>query len=98
MEKHIQAKLLQHLRSKGHYAVKVISASQSGTPDILACIRGHFVGIEVKQPGKSATELQEYKARQVREAGGTAWTVTSLDQLKELLTIFEHINHNEDWR
>ena len=98
MEKDIQAKVLKYLRNEGHYAVKIISASQSGTPDILACVRGHFIGIEMKQPGKDATPLQEYKARQIRDAGGTAWTITSLDQLRDLLTTFQQTNHNEDWR
>ena len=49
-EKSLENKIKKHLKDNGHYYIK-ISASvnmRSGIPDIIACIFGRFVAIEVK--------------------------------------------------
>jgi len=43
----------------------------AGTPDILACVKGVFVGIEVKKPkGGRVSDLQKLKLAQIEKAGG----------------------------
>ena len=44
--------------------------SQSGIPDIIACINGRFVGIEVKCERGKASELQKRNIRLINEANG----------------------------
>lgn len=48
------------------------SYTKSGIPDILACVNGYFVGIEVKAQNGKPSELQLYNVRKIREAGGFA--------------------------
>ena len=43
---------------------------KSGVPDIVACLRGVFWGIEVKREGKSPTKLQQLRGDEIRAAGG----------------------------
>ena len=46
--------------------------TKTGVPDILACVNGYFVGIEVKAPNGKLSELQKYNARQINESCGIA--------------------------
>ena len=44
--------------------------TKEGVPDILACIRGKFYGIELKGDNGRPALLQLKKLKQIREAGG----------------------------
>lgn len=44
--------------------------TKEGIPDILACINGNFVGMELKGDGGIPKLLQLKKLKQIREAGG----------------------------
>ena len=47
---------------------------KSGVPDIVACINGKFVSIEVKREGKEPTALQWQRMAEIGLAGGfTCW-------------------------
>lgn len=56
-----------------------------GIPDLILCVDGFFVALEVKQPGKKATVLQARTILNIREADGIAAVVTSLDQVKVIV-------------
>jgi len=45
---------------------------KTGIPDIIACIDGRFVSIEVKRTGKVPTRLQEIRMEEITHAGGFA--------------------------
>lgn len=52
---------------------KIQQVALRGTPDILACINGHFVAIELKKDAKEKLDrLQLYKLQKIVEAGGTS--------------------------
>lgn len=53
--------------------------SKSGIPDIIACVNGHFVGIEVKGSSGHASELQKRNIRLIRESNGYACIVYPKD-------------------
>jgi hypothetical protein len=57
---------------------------KSGVPDILACLDGKFVSIEVKRHGKGATATQKRRMEAVSAAGGTAFWGTADKVIKEL--------------
>jgi hypothetical protein len=65
------------------------SASQkAGTPDLLACVRGRFVAVELKQPGKKPTPLQMKRLRDWAAVGALAgWATTEV----ELDALLEHV-------
>ena len=54
---------------------KIQQKSIRGTPDILACINGVFVAIELKVDSK-LSNLQEYKLKKIRASNGIAIEVT----------------------
>ena len=56
----------------------------SGVPDIIACHRGLFVGIECKANGNKPTALQQKHLRDISIANGKALLVdeTNLDMLE----------------
>lgn len=55
------------------------------TLDILCCINGKFVGIEVKVPGKKPTARQDHTIAAMIAAGGVAFWTDSLEYTKEML-------------
>jgi Holliday junction resolvase len=63
----------------------------SGVPDIIACYKGKFVGIECKSGKNVPTLLQENNMKRIRTAGGYTIVVnesnisTLLTTIKELL-------------
>ena len=87
-EQQIQKKIIKYIESLDNtYVVKVISASKAGVPDILACIQGEFVGIEVKRPEtkNNVSRLQEHNLNLIRLAGGEAIVAWSVEQVKEFI-------------
>lgn len=48
------------------------SFTKAGIPDILACVNGYFVGVEVKAQNGRPSELQLHNIKKIREAGGFA--------------------------
>ncbi|EFR30595.1 hypothetical protein HMPREF9257_0562 [Eremococcus coleocola ACS-139-V-Col8] len=59
----------------------------AGTPDILACLKGRFIGIEVKKPkGGIVSPLQKLKIKQIQNAGGIAFVANSLEVVKRELS------------
>lgn len=51
---------------------------KSGIPDIIAIVRGEFIGIEVKSATGKPTELQKICGAEIERAGGT-WVVVRDD-------------------
>ena len=74
-EKCFENKIKKFLESEGCWYIKYWAGSQftkAGVPDILACVNGYFVGIEVKAQQGKPSELQLYNIDKIREAGGFA--------------------------
>jgi len=86
-EQHIQKKILDYLKSRGCYTVKVISASKSGVPDILGCYEGVFFAIEVKTPKtrNKVSKLQAYNLDMVLDAGGHSLVAWELEQVEDFI-------------
>lgn len=101
-EKIFENKIKKYLKDKGCYCVKYFGCnySTSGTPDILACVNGYFVAIEVKAQTGKPSELQLAKIRQIREAGGFAYVAypSGWDRLKAIIDdlLIETFNREED--
>jgi Holliday junction resolvase len=76
-EKTFEVKIKRMLRENGAYFVKFFANSytKAGIPDILACVNGYFVGIEVKAENGHPSDLQIYNIEHIRKAGGFAFIV-----------------------
>ena len=62
------------------------SAPKKGIPDIICCIDGKFVGIEVKRPGNKLSEAQKGFKAGIELAGGVYAVVFSLEETKRLFS------------
>ena len=62
-----------------------------GIPDFICCYRGHFIAIETKAPGKLShvTANQQRVIDAIREHGGLALVVDSVDSLQVVLDTLE---------
>lgn len=63
------------------------SFQKPGIPDMLIVVDGRPVFIEIKRPGGRPTALQQLVMQQIRDAGGTAEVVWSLDDAKRVIGI-----------
>ena len=82
----LQKKIIDHLKAEGAWVVKVEVANERGCPDILACIDGRFVGIEVKErPSDWASPIQQAQLHLIRQAGGVGIIVRDFDAFKKHL-------------
>lgn len=87
-EKKVEDKIKRYLDSIGAYYLKVHGSmyQPSGTPDILACINGKFVGIEVKRPnGGIVSELQKSKLKKIENAKGVSIIARSVEDVSTVL-------------
>lgn len=86
-EKNIENKIKSYLKSKGAYYVKYFGNqfSQVGVPDILACYKGYFVGIEVKNEKGKTSALQDINLEQIKRAGGFSLVARSVEDVAKML-------------
>ena len=59
--------------------------SKAGTPDVVACVNGRFVAIEVKRPKGVVSKLQKAQIKLIRQSGGIAFVAYSLEDVKREL-------------
>lgn len=71
-EKAFENKIKDYLKSIGAYFIKTHGDrfSRVGTPDIIACVNGHFVAVEVKAENGKPSELQIHHIEQINKSGG----------------------------
>lgn len=79
-------KYLKKLPDWWGFKVQGGGAQLKGVPDIIGCYRGFFVGFEVKRPVVGqVSEIQKHRIEQIRAAGGHAFVVYGLDDVKKAL-------------
>lgn len=89
-ESYYQTKIIKYLRANYPQALiwKAAAGAYSycGIPDICMVYGGRYFGLEVKRPfvGK-ISPIQLQTIRKIREAGGIAGIVTSIEEVKELI-------------
>lgn len=74
-EKRFENKIKAFLKSQDAWFVKYWAGAKftkSGIPDLLCCVNGYFVAIEVKAENGKPSDLQVYNISKIREAGGVA--------------------------
>jgi hypothetical protein len=72
-EKSFQDKVEKFLTDEGVYYVKYWGGgiyTRSGVPDLICCIEGMFMGIELKADGGKVSELQHYNLNRIYDSGG----------------------------
>lgn len=61
--------------------------TKSGIPDILACINGYFIAIEIKAQNGKPSKLQIRNCNQIRTSGGQAFILypSGFNEFKEVI-------------
>ena len=85
----VKKEVIAYLNELGAYYFMPVTGGygRSGVPDIVACLYGHFVGIECKAGNNQPTALQEKNLKAIRSAGGLSFCVNSVKVLREQLEI-----------
>lgn len=87
-EKAVENKIKKWLKDKNYWFFKVHGSifQPSGIPDILACINGKFVAIEVKRTkGGVVSPLQKAQIAKIKENGGIAGVANSMEEFLDIL-------------
>ena len=81
-ESRLVSRILKALRAQGGFWFKVHGGPYqvAGIPDIIGCLNGHFVAIEVKIPGNLPTALQWRTIESLTAAGARAGVAYSVAQ------------------
>ena len=92
-EAKVKAKIKDILKAQNVYYAMPIGTGygNSGVPDFLCCVNGHFLGIEAKAGKGTTTALQEKNIRQIKDAGGTATVINedTLGYLEQLIQMMK---------
>jgi intein/homing endonuclease len=67
----------------------------AGIPDIICCYKGLFLAFEVKKPDGKLTKLQEKTIKDIQAAGGQAYVVRSVDEVKRIIQHIEEVKKCE---
>ena len=87
-EQNIQTSIMNYISSIGGLPIKFNNIgiyAKAGVSDILACIKGRFVAIEVKRPGNKPTAVQLQFITAVNNIGGLAFWADNLQDVKDKL-------------
>lgn len=88
-EKKYENKIKTFIEEQGGWQVKFFAnkMTKEGIPDILACINGYFIAIEVKAQNGKPSDLQLYHCEKIREANGFAFVLypSGFDDFKKFV-------------
>lgn len=95
-EKTFENKIKKFLDEQGVWYVKYFAnrMTKTGIPDILACVNGYFVAIEVKAQSGKPSDLQLWNIDKIRETGGIA-VILYPNQFEKFKDMIIRLNTNK---
>ena len=96
-EKQYENKIKQFLKDNGAYFVKFLGCgfTQAGVPDLLCCLNGRFIAIEVKADKGKPSPLQIHNIEKIRESGGIALIAYPKD-FPQLVGLIQAVKDGKD--
>lgn len=94
-EKPFQDDVIKWLNGHKVYHIRTQMGEKSGIPDILCCMFGKFVGLELKRPDKKGKPtLQQIKiCNDININGGVGIFIDSIDKLEILYNQLKEEEH-----
>jgi len=89
----LSRKVLLYLNSLPNCkAIKIHGSryQEAGTPDIMACLAGQTIFIELKVGKNKTTKLQDKRIEQWKAAGAAAFVAYSLEEVKSNPIVSPH--------
>lgn len=77
----IQSQVIKYLEKIGWYVVKIIQTNKNGWPDLQAHKDGITIFVEVKSEKGKVSQLQQYRHKQLTDAGFKVLVIYSLKQI-----------------
>ena len=98
-EKQFEDKVKKYLKDHGAWVLKTWSngVQRQGIPDLLVCMNGYFIAIELKAENGHPTKLQEWNVQQIRNAGGVAFVLYP-HQWNQFQNMIHLLEHDKSWR
>lgn len=88
-EKTFENKIKKFLDENNCWYVKFFANgyTKKGVPDLLCCVNGYFLAIEVKAENGKATDLQRWNIEKIKKAGGRALILkpSQFEEFKRLI-------------
>jgi len=88
-EARVKKKVVAILKEAGAYYFYPVTGGygRSGVPDIIACYKGMFIGIECKAGNNKPTPLQNKNLKDIADAGGVAKVINedNIHEVREFL-------------
>lgn len=96
-EKNFENKIKKYLADNNIWFVKYFAnrMTKAGIPDILACVNGYFLAIEVKAPNGHPSELQIHHRDEIRKALGIS-IILYPDKWEEFKQLIELLKTEQD--
>ena len=85
-ESQIQNKIIKYLNGIGAYSIKTIVTNRNGCPDVICCLKGRYVALEVKAEKGIVSKLQEHNIKLIKKSGGIAAIVRNVEEVKEIIS------------
>ena len=71
------------LKKQDCYVIKTSDRFTAGIPDILICMEGRFIALELKVGKNKPTKIQDYHLRKIRKAGGYSQVIYTFEEFKD---------------
>lgn len=98
-EKNFENRIKAYLDKNNCWYVKFFANAytSSGIPDIISCVNGRFVAIEVKQEKGIASLMQKMHLKKIKESGGIGILAypSGYEDLKKLI---DNLVKNKDYQ
>ncbi len=75
LERDFQKQVIKFLKDYNIYYIKVWGGGyqRSGIPDLIICLKGEFIAIELKNEEGKPSPLQIYNIDKIKQSGGQAF-------------------------
>ena len=88
-EKSFENRVKRYLKSKDIYYFKYFGNAYStpGILDLTLCVKGKFIGVEIKAEKGKVSTLQEYNINRIKDSSGIAIVLrpSGFDDFKKLI-------------
>lgn len=84
-EGEIESYMVNQSEKKGILCYKFVSPGHRGVPDRILIGNGQTVFVELKAPGETPRELQEYVMKQMRKAGADVEVADTKEDVDRIL-------------
>lgn len=86
-ESNLQKKVTEYLKKENIYFINVYGSGRTakGAPDIIACVNGKFVALELKVGSNNMQPDQIIHKRRIKRSGGLHYVPRTLDEVKKII-------------